>query len=178
MPEATGVTAYIGLGSNLDNPRAQVEQALAELAALPDTRLIAFSPLYQSLAVGPGEQPDYINAVAQLSTRLTPLALLDQLQALEQCHQRVRLERWGPRTLDLDLLLYGDEVIAHPRLHVPHPHLCERNFVLYPLATITPDLVLPCGTRIASLLTQVSAHGLLNLQPSTLSPSSLAPSRL
>lgn len=160
MPHANAITAYIGLGSNLDNPREQVEQALAELASLPETCLITCSPLYQSIAVGPGNQADYINAVAQLGTSLPPLLLLDQLQDLEQRHQRVRLERWGPRTLDLDLLLYGEEIIAHPRLQIPHPYLHQRNFVLYPLATITPDLVLPCGTSIASLLEQVSAHGL------------------
>jgi 2-amino-4-hydroxy-6-hydroxymethyldihydropteridine diphosphokinase len=154
------VTAYIGLGSNLDDPRAQVEQALQELAGLPDTQLTGRSPLYQSVAVGPGDQPDYINAVARLSTSLIPLALLDHLQALEQRHQRVRLERWGPRTLDLDLLLYNHQVIDHPRLQVPHPYLTQRNFVLYPLAAIDDKLVLPCGTAIASLLQHLPATGL------------------
>lgn len=154
------VTAFIGLGSNLDNPQGQVEQALEELAQLPDTRLTGTSPLYQSTAVGPGDQPDYINAVARIMTSLEPLTLLDQLQALEQAHQRVRLERWGPRTLDLDLLLYDGQVINHPRLQVPHPYLTQRNFVLYPLAAIEPQLVLPCGTRLAALLAQTSADGL------------------
>lgn len=163
MPTIAGVTTYIGLGSNLDDPRAQVEQALGELAQLPETSLTATSPLYQSLAVGPGSQPDYINAVAQLHTRLTPLVLLDQLQTIEKAHQRVRLEHWGPRTLDLDLLLYGEEVIAHARLQVPHPYLRQRNFVLYPLAALTPDLVLPCGTSIALLVEHISAHGLTEL---------------
>ncbi len=154
------ITAFIGLGSNLDGPRHHVEQALTELAQLPGTRLTGHSPLYQSTAVGPGEQPDYINAVARIMTSLQPLALLDQLQALEQAHQRVRLERWGPRTLDLDLLLYDSQVINHPRLQVPHPYLTQRNFVLYPLAAIDPQLVLPCGTRLAALLAQTPADGL------------------
>lgn len=156
----TAVNAYIGLGSNLDNPRAQVEQAFAELADLPHTQLIATSPLYQSVAVGPGNQPDYINAVAHITTTLEPLALLDQLQALEHRHQRVRIEHWGPRTLDLDLLLYADAVIDLPRLQVPHPYLSQRNFVVYPLAAIAPGLVLPCGTSIASLVEQIPPDGL------------------
>jgi 2-amino-4-hydroxy-6-hydroxymethyldihydropteridine diphosphokinase len=148
------VKAYIGLGSNLSgelvSPRAQVELALQELAQLPDSRLLAQSPLFSSKAVGP-VQPDYVNAVACIETRLAPLALLDQLQALEQAHRRVRLEHWGPRTLDLDLLLYGDQQIDLPRLKVPHPYLTQRNFVLYPLAAIAPDLVLPCGTSLTRL---------------------------
>src|SRR5690606_26531706 len=115
-----------------------------ELAELPSTRLLAASPLYLSRAVGP-EQPDYVNAVAGVQTTLAPLALLDQLQALEQRHQRVRAEHWGPRTLDLDVLLYADEIIDLPRLQVPHPYLKKRNFVLYPLAAIAPDLVVACG---------------------------------
>ena len=154
------VTAYIGLGSNLDNPQAQVTQAIKELADLPDSILDSVSPLYRSSAVGPGEQPDYINAVARITTHLAPLALLDQLQALEQVHQRVRIERWGPRTLDLDLLLYGDAILDSARLQVPHPYLRQRNFVLYPLAAIAPELVLPCGTRLAVLLEQIPPAGL------------------
>lgn len=160
------VTAYIGLGSNLagalDNPAAHITQALDELAALPHSQLIAVSPYYQSAAVGP-VQPDYINAVSCLQTTLAPLALLDELQRLEQLHQRVRQEHWGPRTLDLDVLLYGDQIIDLPRLQVPHPYLRERNFVVYPLAAIAPDLVLPCGTAIASLLHHCPTDGLTRL---------------
>ena len=143
------ITAYIGLGSNLDNPRAHIERALTELNQLPLTTLQSQSPLYQSAAVGPGDQPDYINAVAELSTQLAPLELLDQLQRIELEHNRVRLEHWGPRTLDLDVLLYGNEVIYHPRLQAPHAFLTQRNFVVYPLAATAPNLVLPCGTPIA-----------------------------
>jgi len=154
--------AYIGLGSNLEEPLAQVQRAFTELARIPDTALLARSAIYSSHAVGP-EQPDYINAVALLDTQLAPLALLDALQALEQAHQRVRIQHWGPRTLDLDLLLYGDQIIAEERLTVPHPYLTQRSFVLYPLADITPTLHLPDGTALADLLGRCPADGLLRL---------------
>lgn len=154
--------AYIGLGSNLDNPLAQVTRAFAELAELPQTSLLARSAIYSSHAVGP-EQPDYINAVALLDTQLAPLALLDVLQAIEQTHQRVRIQHWGPRTLDLDLLLYSDQIIDEERLKVPHPYLTQRSFVLYPLADITPNLHLPDGTLLADLLSRCPAEGLQRL---------------
>ncbi len=153
---------YIGLGSNLEDPLAQVMRAFGELAEIPETQLLARSSIYSSLPVGP-EQPDYINAVALLDTQLAPLALLDALQAIEQAHQRVRIQHWGPRTLDLDLLLYGDDVIDLERLKVPHPYLTQRSFVLYPLADITPDLHLPDGTPLADLLSRCSADGLVRL---------------
>ena len=148
------VQAYVGMGSNLENPRAQVERAFTELAELPHTKLLGRSALYLSQAVGPGDQPNYINAVAHLDTGLGPLQLLDHLQAIEQAHQRVRIERWGPRTLDLDILLMDREIIASERLTIPHPYLTQRNFVLYPLADITPTLELPDGSRLADLLTR------------------------
>lgn len=154
--------AYIGLGSNLEDPLAQVTRAFAELAQIPNTSLLARSAIYSSRAIGP-EQPDYINAATLLDTRLAPLALLDALQAIEQTHQRVRIQHWGPRTLDLDLLLYGDEIIAEERLRVPHPYLTQRSFVLYPLADITPDLHLPDGTPLADLLKCCPADGLVRL---------------
>jgi 2-amino-4-hydroxy-6-hydroxymethyldihydropteridine diphosphokinase len=150
---------FVGLGSNLENPRHQVETALAELAALENTSLLAQSRLYRSRAVGP-EQPDYINAVALLETQLAPLELLDQLQQLEQAHGRVRLEHWGPRTLDLDILLVGNEQIDSERLSVPHPYLTQRNFVLYPLADIAPELVLPSGVALRDLLSHCPTKGL------------------
>lgn len=134
--------AYIGLGSNLDAPLEQVRQALSELDMLPLSRLLAASSLYASRPVGPQDQPDFINAVAALETRLSPLALLDQLQALEQQHRRRRQRHWGPRTLDLDLLLYGNAAIDTPRLRVPHPQMTARAFVLAPLAEIAPSLEL------------------------------------
>ena len=153
-------TAHIALGSNLDNPLQQVNQALTEMSRLPDTRLTAASRMYRSVAIGPGKQPDYINAVATLVTQLPPEDLLDQLQNIELAHKRKRTEHWGPRTLDLDILLYDRQQLHTERLIVPHPRLCERNFVLYPLAEIAPDLVLPSGTTIESLLTQCSNEGL------------------
>ncbi len=128
---------YIGLGSNLEHPEAQVQRALTALAALPLCQLVACSSLYATPPVGPQDQPDFINAVACLDTRLSPLALLDQLQALEQRHRRRRLRHWGPRTLDLDLLLYGERVIQQPRLSVPHPHMHTRAFVIVPLDELT-----------------------------------------
>lgn len=144
--------AWIGLGSNLEDPLAQVSTALQELKQLPDTTLAARSSLYRSDPVGPPGQPDYINAVAALDTRLEPEALLDALQAIEQMHQRVRKIHWGPRTLDLDLLLYGDQVISTPRLTVPHAYMTERNFVLWPLAELAPELILPDGRPLNTLL--------------------------
>lgn len=156
---------YIGLGSNLEDPLAQVKRAFDELSALPQTLLVERSAIYSSKPVGP-EQPDFINAVALLDTQLAPLELLDALQAIEQAHQRVRIQHWGPRTLDLDLLLYGDQVIAHERLTVPHPYLTQRSFVLYPLADITPALHLPDGSRLCDLLHRCPADGLIKL-PST-----------
>lgn len=129
--------AYIGLGSNLENPVAQVRQALDELDGLPLSSLVAQSSLYATPPLGPQDQPDFINAVAVVKTALSPLSLLDQLQALEQRHRRQRLRHWGPRTLDLDLLLYGQQTIERPRLRVPHPHMHKRAFVLVPLAEVT-----------------------------------------
>lgn len=144
--------AYIGLGSNLDDPRAQLEQALQELARLPGSSLRARSALYASMPLDHSDQPDYVNAVAQLQTRLPALLLLDHLQAIEQAHQRVRTRHWGPRTLDLDLLLYGDQRIDQPRLQVPHPQMHLRSFVLRPLQEIAPGLSLPGLPPLAELI--------------------------
>ncbi len=155
---------YIGLGSNLDNPHGQLMRAFEALAQLPDSALVARSPLYRSAPVGP-PQPDYLNAVARLDTHLEPLALLDALQAIEQDHQRVRRQHWGPRTLDLDLLLYDDQTLNTPRLTVPHPEMAKRAFVLYPLADIAPQLTLPTGTSLASLLAVCPFEGLERLNP-------------
>ena len=143
-PDARSVRAYIGLGGNLDQPAARIRRARAALSVLPNTREAAFSRLYRSAPLGSSDQPDYVNAVMALDTELEPLALLDNLQAIENVEGRVRLgERWGPRTLDLDLLLYGDDVIQHERLTVPHPGLHQREFVLYPLFEIAPELTIP-----------------------------------
>lgn len=148
------VHAYVGLGSNLENPIQQVSDALIELNEIAQTRLLKQSQLYRSDPVGPPGQPDYINAVALLETALEPLDLLDALQSIENAHQRRRIQHWGPRTLDLDLLLYADQQIDLERLQVPHPHMTEREFVLYPLAEIAPEIELPNGIPLQQLLTK------------------------
>lgn len=153
---------YIGLGSNLATPCEQLRAALAALAALPESRLAAVSAAYASDPLGPPDQPRYLNAVAALDTRLAPLQLLDALQAIELAQGRERKdERWGPRTLDLDILLFGDRLIDEPRLQVPHYHLHARPFVLYPLADVAPaDLQLPDGRTLAALLAHCPFSGL------------------
>jgi len=156
--------AYIGIGSNLDDPYAQVTRALTELAKIPTTSLLKRSAIYRSRAVGPGDQPDYINAAALLETNLTPLALLDALQTIEQLHNRVRIEHWGPRTLDLDILLLDNQTIASERLKVPHPFLAQRSFVLYPLVDIEPELKLPDGTSLHTLIAKCPRDGLEKLE--------------
>lgn len=162
MSDSKRATAYVGLGSNLEQPLTQVADALAELALLPASTMIARSSLYRTPPLGPSDQPDYINAVACLSTGLLPEQLLDELQALEQEHGRVRSGvHWGPRTLDLDLLLYDQATIATPRLFVPHPHIAERAFVLYPLAEIAPgELQIPGHGTLDSLLQNVAEEGI------------------
>lgn len=160
------ISAYIGIGSNLADPLLQVEAAVHGLQSLPDTRLLTVSPWYGSQAAGgPAGQPDYVNGVACLQTSLPPHALLDALQTIEQQQGRERHVRWAARTLDLDLLLYGDAVIDDDRLSVPHPRLTLRPFVLVPLADIAPHLVLPNGCAVGSLLPALPAPGLWRLHP-------------
>lgn len=155
--------AYVGLGSNLEEPEIQLLRALDELARLPGTRLSARSGLYRNPPMGPVPQPDYVNAVVALETTLSPLELLDRLQAVEQVHGRVRIEHWGPRTLDLDLLLYAERIIDEPRLQVPHPGLHERPFVLYPLAEIAPQLNIPGRGSLAEWLARCPSGGLVRI---------------
>ncbi len=156
--------AYIGLGSNLADPRGQLLAALEALGRLPMTRVTAASSLYASDPLGPADQPRYVNAVAALDTGLAPLALLDALQAIESEQGRVRkAERWGPRTLDLDILLYGDHVLDEPRLRVPHYHMHARAFVLYPLAEIAADLAMPDGRPLSAWLDDCPFNGLERL---------------
>jgi 2-amino-4-hydroxy-6-hydroxymethyldihydropteridine diphosphokinase len=157
--------AYIALGSNLLSPECQLRKAVSALNALPDSSLQRVSSIYRSAALGPGEQPDYLNAVALLATRLSPLAVLDALQHIEHQQGRVRDVVWGPRTLDLDLLLYGELEIQSARLTVPHPRMQERNFVLYPLREISDtNLTLPDGSDIDALLRQCPADGLVRTE--------------
>lgn len=154
-------SVYVGLGSNQASPLVQIRQALAALGEIPNTLLVRHSSLYASEPMGPQDQPDYVNAVAMLDTSLTPIALLDELQSIENAQGRVRKnQRWGPRTLDLDMLLYGHQEIDLPRLTVPHYGMKERAFVLYPLAEISPDLVLPGGIPLKSVLQNCAKCGL------------------
>ncbi|EJB8571679.1 2-amino-4-hydroxy-6-hydroxymethyldihydropteridine diphosphokinase [Vibrio parahaemolyticus] len=155
------ITAYIAVGSNLADPVSQAQQAIEALKTLTNSEFVQASSLYSSTPMGPQNQPDYINAVVAIKTNLTPLELLDCTQAIEQEQGRVRKdERWGPRTLDLDIVLYGNEVINSERLIVPHYGMREREFVLYPLAEIAPSLQLPDGTEVSELLEQVDRNGL------------------
>ncbi|BBP67063.1 2-amino-4-hydroxy-6-hydroxymethyldihydropteridine diphosphokinase [Pseudomonas sp. Cab53] len=156
---------YIGMGSNLAEPAEQLRSALQALAQLPDTELAGVSSFYQSDSLLPG-QPRYTNAVAALDSRLAPLDLLDALQTIETGQGRERLERWGPRTLDLDILLFGDRLIDEPRLKVPHYHMQARAFVLYPLAELAPaELRLADGRLLQDLLAACPFEGLERLKP-------------
>lgn len=157
------VPAWIGLGSNLDDPPAQLRRALAALAEAADITLEAVSPFYLSAPLGPADQPDYVNAAARIATTLAPDALLAALQAIEQRQGRVRGRHWGERTLDLDLLLYADACIRTDALVVPHPGLAERRFVLQPLVDIDPTLQLPDGTPVLRLLAECTAPPLARL---------------
>lgn len=152
------VTAYVGLGSNLRDPREQVERALRALRELPRTELISRSRLYRTRPWGGIAQPDFINAIAQLATDLSSAELMHALLGIEREFGRTRDgERFGPRVIDLDLLLYGDEFVDEPGLHVPHPRLHERAFVLVPLAEIAPTLAVPGQGRVDALLARIDA---------------------
>ena len=156
-------TAYVALGANLDDPAATVRAAFAALANLPDSRIVHCSSLYRTAPVGIADQPEFINAVAELETSLAPEALLDALLEIEQRFGRIRAERNGPRTLDLDLLLYNDQYLDLPRLTLPHPRLHLRAFVLQPLAEIAPDLKLPGRGTVAAWLPAVANQGIVKL---------------
>ena len=143
--------AYVGIGSNLADPRQQVEQAIAALRTLPRTSLVARSSLYRSAPLGTVPQPDFINAVAALATGLDVTELFQRLQAIESGQGRIRGVRWGPRVIDLDLLVFADALIASAELTVPHPGIAERNFVLLPLQEIAPDLIIPGLGRVADI---------------------------
>lgn len=158
------ITAFIGMGSNLSSPLLQLQQAVDAMAALQGVSLQAVSHCYQSLPMGPSDQPDYVNAVAQLNVNLSCRDLLKALQKIELDQGRARNnQRWGPRTLDLDILLYGDHIIDQPDLVVPHYGMKEREFVIWPLADIASELRLPCGTSLQSLLAAVPANSIKRL---------------
>ena len=156
-------TAYVALGANLDDPATTVRAAFAALANLPDSHIVHCSSLYRTAPVGIADQPEFINAVAELETSLAPEALLDALLEIEQRFGRIRAERNGPRTLDLDLLLYNDQYLDLPRLTLPHPRLHLRAFVLQPLAEIAPDLKIPGRGTVAAWLPAVANQGIIKL---------------
>ncbi len=151
-------TVYVGLGSNLDQPLQQVTQALEQINAITDTVLVSHSPWYKSIAVGP-IQPDFINGAAKVHTALDAHSFLTALQNIEQAHQRVRKEHWGPRTLDLDILLWNNDTINTERLTVPHAFLQVRSFVLLPLNDIANELTLPNGKTVEALAQQCDRAG-------------------
>lgn len=155
--------AYVALGANLGDPASTVRAAFGALANLPESRVVHTSSLYRTAPVGLANQPDFINAVAALETTLAPESLLDALLDLENRFGRLRAEKNGPRTLDLDLLLYNDQFLDLPRLQLPHPRLHLRAFVLQPLAEISPDLVIPGRGSIAAWLPAVANQGIVRL---------------
>ena len=153
--------AYIGLGSNLSNPRRQVENAFEALARIADSQLILRSRLWRSRPMGPQDQPEYVNAVAGLLTTKTPRELLAELQAIERRMGKTEPSlRWGPRLIDLDLLAVSDLQADEPGLRLPHPGVHQRNFVLYPLAEIAPSLWVPDHGRVCRLLEEVGGDGI------------------
>lgn len=158
------VRAYIGLGSNLDDPVAQVQRALKAIEAVPGISLRRVSRFYRSAPWGGVVQPDFINAVAEIDSLLSPQALLQALQNIEQRAGRQREQRWGPRTLDLDVLLFGSVQQNTAQLQLPHPHMHERAFVLAPLAELAPQLVLGAHGRVAECLARLDV-GTLSVLP-------------
>ncbi len=151
--------AYIAIGSNLASPLEQVNAAVQALGDIPQTRIVALSSFYRTPPLGPQDQPDYLNAAIALDTALNAEALLDNTQRIELQQGRVRKEeRWGPRTLDLDIMLFGDAVINTERLTVPHYDMKRRGFMLWPLFEIAPDLIFPDGESLSALLVQLNAE--------------------
>ncbi|WP_273383656.1 2-amino-4-hydroxy-6-hydroxymethyldihydropteridine diphosphokinase [Actinobacillus porcinus] len=158
-------TAYIALGSNLNEPAAQLDAAVLAISQLAQTQCIQVSPYYGSKPMGPQDQPDYVNAVLSIETQLEPLTLLDELQRIENEQGRVRLRRWGERTLDLDILLYGKIEMQTERLTLPHYDMQHREFVIVPLFDIAPELVLPNGSAVKNLRENFNSHNMVLVKP-------------
>lgn len=158
------IKAYIALGSNLENPGMQLQRAVDAIDSATSIKVTGCSHLYQSVPLAgedtPEDQPDYCNAVVAIETSLSPIELLDTMQSIENNHGRVRSVRWGSRTLDLDILLYGNEIIENERLTVPHYQMHVRNFVLCPLLDIAPELTMPDGASIRTLVCEIGSEGL------------------
>lgn len=162
-------TAYIGLGSNLAGPLDQLRSALRAMAEMPSTRVVRHSRFYRTVPWGKNEQPEFVNAVAEIETALSPRELLDALLLIERRAGRERNgERWGPRVLDLDILVYGDEIIDEPSLRVPHPHMRNRAFVIVPLADVAPHLRIPGLGRIGDMLARIDASTCIPLESGVL----------
>ncbi len=158
-------TAFIGLGSNLADPLFQLRSALRAITAVRSTRVVRTSRFYRTAPWGKSDQPEFINAVAEIETGLSARDLLDQLLSIERRAGRERNgERWGPRVLDLDILLYGQETIDEPSLRVPHPHMRDRAFVIVPLADIAPHLQIPGLGRIGDMLSRIDASTCIPLE--------------
>lgn len=157
--------AYIALGSNLNEPVAQLDAAVLAISQLSQSQLLHVSPYYGSKPMGPQDQPDYVNAVLSIETQLEPLVLLDELQRIENEQGRIRLRRWGERTLDLDMLLYGKLEMQSERLTLPHYDLQNREFVVVPLFDIAPELVLPNGSAVKNLRENFNAHNMSVVKP-------------
>lgn len=157
--------AYVAIGSNLDHPRRRVDEAFERLAGLDHTRLVRRSRTYLTRPMGPQNQPDFVNAAAGLLTQLSARSLLDALLNIERAAGRNRRERWGPRTLDLDLVWMTGDVIDQPGLTLPHPGVSLRNFVLYPLCDIAPTLLIPGHGRVADLKLHAGGDGISVLEP-------------
>lgn len=155
--------AYIGLGSNLNNPKQQIKDALISLNSMPDVKVVNLSSLYQSAPIDGTKQPDYINAVCEVHTHLTALELLYVCQGIESKQHRVREKKWGARTIDLDIITYGVQVIASKQLMVPHSQMMNRAFVLVPLAEIDPDFKIPVLGPIQVLIDKVDVSTLIKL---------------
>lgn len=160
----TEVTAYIGIGSNLADPVAQIQTARRDINALENVKELCFSDLYASPPMGPQDQPDYVNAVMAISTSIPPMDLLHLLQSVENEHGRVRGRRWGERTLDLDILLYGDVQMQIEALTLPHPGISQRAFVLLPLSDCAPDLEIPGQGKLSALFANCPLNGIQKLE--------------
>jgi len=155
--------AYIGLGSNLNNPKQQIKDAVVALNQTNDIKVVGLSSLYQSKPIDGSEQPDYINAMCKIDTHLTALELLYVCQNIEDKQHRVREKKWGARTIDLDIILYGVQVIASKQLVIPHPQMMNRAFVLAPLAEIEPDLKVPVLGDLQELINKINILELIKL---------------
>jgi 2-amino-4-hydroxy-6-hydroxymethyldihydropteridine diphosphokinase len=155
--------AYIGLGSNLNNPKHQIKDALIALNATQDVKVVALSSLYQSKPIDDSKQPDYINAICQVDTHLTALELLYVCQGIETKQHRVREKKWGARTIDLDIILYGVQVVASKQLIIPHPEMMNRAFVLVPLSELESDLKVPVLGPLQALIDLIDTSDLVKL---------------